>query len=349
MLLLIVLLGGGVFYCMDILEEIAHTNGYLKAFYCLVFAFVIFYLAVLIGQKTYHYTHFYAYLLFGFSFILLHYLLVDNLSLSLVLVSIMGLGMLVAVIFLVFEWKKFYRHNEFSYFSFLYFLIPLMLFIALDPSISPKVQLNTDLLKTTTLKDLIYGCDNNDSKACYELAEKYGQETMADNGKVLQTYEKSCVLENAKACYHLGLLYLNSEEVVQNYITAKDYFQKACDMGYGLGCNNLGVLLERGLGVAQDSHKAKDYYQKACDFREGLGCNNLGVLLQNDTNTTQNFEQARQYLTFACALENELGCYNLGMLYQNGIGVTQNTSIGQWYYNKACKLGMLSACNKGTE
>ena len=55
--------------------------------------------------------------------------------------------------------------------------------------------------------------------------------------KAASLYNKSCDLGHSKACYNLGVMYVEGEYFLQDYIRALELFTKACGMNLKEGCD----------------------------------------------------------------------------------------------------------------
>ena len=108
-----------------------------------------------------------------------------------------------------------------------------------------------------------------------EVAEK----RYIGDGESLKQLRKACYLNNGFVCSRLGFLYMNGEDVKQNYSKAKKYYSKACALNDKTGCYMLGVFYEYGSGSLEQNYlKAKKYYSKACDLNVSMGCSAFAAL-----------------------------------------------------------------------
>jgi TPR repeat protein len=49
-------------------------------------------------------------------------------------------------------------------------------------------------------------------------------------------------MNHQKACYNLGVMYLEGDFLAINKTKAKEYFEKSCNLGYSNACKELGKL-----------------------------------------------------------------------------------------------------------
>lgn len=94
-----------------------------------------------------------------------------------------------------------------------------------------------------------------------------------------KSFERSCELGYAEACFSLGLLWSNGVGGAKDVAAALRLYEHACQGGSPSGCYSVAVRFDVD-GVGQDLAKARGYYQKACDGAYGKACNNLAPMLE---------------------------------------------------------------------
>ncbi|ENU27824.1 tetratricopeptide repeat protein [Acinetobacter modestus] len=90
----------------------------------------------------------------------------------------------------------------------------------------------------------------------------FSMETLANpkfSNDLLRKAENGDVL----AQYNLGWVYQNSQDVIQNYEKAFEWYSKAANQGNAQAQYNLGSLYQNGQGVEKDDKKAFEWYRKA--------------------------------------------------------------------------------------
>lgn len=97
--------------------------------------------------------------------------------------------------------------------------------------------------------------------------------------------KKSCILNNATACFYLSGMYINGvykQEVrppnpqPSDFLVQKDMKQafefayKACDLDNMYACANLAQMYKKGDGTDKNEKKAEQFKKKAFEMQEAL-------------------------------------------------------------------------------
>ena len=96
----------------------------------------------------------------------------------------------------------------------------------------------------------------------------------------------------------------------------------AADQGFALAQNRVGISFERGEGVVQDVLTAIEWYRKAAAQGERYGQNNLGRILIFVRGVPQDPAQAYELSGRSAAQGNPYAAYNLAYMFENGLFVT---------------------------
>lgn len=132
-------------------------------------------------------------------------------------------------------------------------------------------------------------------------------------------YEKSIALGVTSAYLTLGNAYYQ----IEDYYNAVKYYKIGCEkvnVNQALACYNLGVSYDKGEGVRQDYRKAYELFKKTCDMKYGgLSCSALGSMYENGEGVRQNLSIAKQYYGKACDLGDQRGCDNYRKLNNQGV------------------------------
>lgn len=139
-------------------------------------------------------------------------------------------------------------------------------------------------------------------------------------GANIQTLTQQCEANNAKACYDLGVAYVNGKGVPTNQKKAFELFQKACDLGSAYGCFGVGSLYSSGTGVAKDLSKAFSLLKKACDMGWAKACYNVGSYYYDGTGVKKDINAAKNYSKKACSMGDQRGCKNYKIMLRQGGG-----------------------------
>jgi uncharacterized protein len=83
---------------------------------------------------------------------------------------------------------------------------------------------------------------------------------------------------DANAQYHLALMYIDGEGVLQDYETAVKWYRLAAEQGLAEAQSNLGVMYGKGKGVLQDYKTAVKWYRLAAEQGLAEAQYNLGVM-----------------------------------------------------------------------
>jgi hypothetical protein len=102
--------------------------------------------------------------------------------------------------------------------------------------------------------------ERGDVSAQIRLAEKYQYEWRSnpDSGERSAHWYKRAALKGApEAQYRLGRMYLNGDDVPQDYRAAREWIQLAADQGYAPALRDLRWMHEKGMGRGPNTEKPK--------------------------------------------------------------------------------------------
>lgn len=163
---------------------------------------------------------------------------------------------------------------------------------------------------------------------------------------------------NAQAQFHLGMRYLDGEDVEQNDINAATWIKKSAEQGSEAAQNNLGWMYENGRGVEKDYSKAFYWYLQAAEQGNAGAQFNVGVSYRSGRGIQQSNEDAVYWYTKSAGQDYAHAQFNLGYMYDYGFGVTQSDSMAFNWYSRAasngiakakCTLGWMYQHGKGVE
>lgn len=183
-------------------------------------------------------------------------------------------------------------------------------------------------------------CRAGSAEACafegLHLAER------ADRGTdAVQALERSCELESAAGCAHLGFLYAVGKIVKRDDHRATPLYVKSCDLGDAQGCYNAGLMSEDGRGVAKDLARAAARYAEGCENGSSTACTNLGFLYERGNGVKRDEARAAALYEKGCAGSscqpaNLAGCVNLGRAFRDGMGVGKDPARAAPIFEEAC-------------
>lgn len=93
--------------------------------------------------------------------------------------------------------------------------------------------------------------------------------------QTIQEYQQSCNTGSNKACFNLGLKYLDGNGVLQSDLKATELWVKSCYLGHVNACNNAAYMHEKGRGVTKNPSKAISLYRKGCNRGDTTACKSL--------------------------------------------------------------------------
>ena len=156
---------------------------------------------------------------------------------------------------------------------------------------------------------------------------------------------------NARAQTHLGWMYSEGINVVQDYNKAFEWLESAAEQNYPLAQMHLGALYEKGEGVDQNACKAYIYYEKAFQkaLIDALAADPeaqfvLGVMYKK----LYKLEESIKWFRKAANQGSANAQFNLGMIYANGLGVEKDEQKAVELFRKAAEQRDANAqCNLG--
>ena len=114
----------------------------------------------------------------------------------------------------------------------------------------------------------------------------------------------------------------------------------AADQGFALAQNRVGISFERGEGVVQDVLTAIEWYRKAAAQGEPYGQNNLGRILIFVRGVPQDPAQAYELSGRSAAQGNPYAAYNLAYMFENGLFVTADRRTAARWYRYSLENGL---------
>ena len=112
----------------------------------------------------------------------------------------------------------------------------------------------------------IKAAERGDGEAANRLAACYSDGTFKGNtDKVVFYLNKAAALDNAAACYNVGMNYIKGIDgyYPKDKFQAFIYMKKAADLGHVDACAVLGYMYEKGFGCEKNIELAKEYKTKA--------------------------------------------------------------------------------------
>lgn len=177
--------------------------------------------------------------------------------------------------------------------------------------------------------------------------------------QALKYLNTACDEKNSKACFVLGNLYNEGDEITQNVSKANQYYKKAeklyineCNNENGKSCLNLAGIYKDGYGQIKKSKS--DFYlylskgmplqKKTCIKGDINMCYSTGVMYENGRLVEKDLSEAKEYFEIGCKLKSGASCHSLGNMYQFGSGVDKDEFKGLKYTKLGCSYGNSYAC-----
>ena len=108
---------------------------------------------------------------------------------------------------------------------------------------------------------------------------------------------------DARAQYHIGLMYWIGQGTPQDYAQALYWYLKAAKQGNAGAQYELGDMYARGLGVPRDQTQAGAWYSKAADQGHAVAQYNLGVIYERGQGVQQDYARASMWFSLAASHE----------------------------------------------
>jgi len=116
------------------------------------------------------------------------------------------------------------------------------------------------------------------SLAAADLANALSALEKKDYTSAYQEFKTLAEKGDAKAQYHLGMLYKEGQGVLQNKQSAAQWFRKAADQGVAEAQFQLANAYDKGEGVGQSNEFAALWYRKSAERGNPWAQANLGVM-----------------------------------------------------------------------
>ena len=136
----------------------------------------------------------------------------------------------------------------------------------LNTGVGYLVGRGTDKDVDAAEKVYIKAAERGNGEAAWRLAVCYFDGTFKVNtDKSVYYLNKAAALDNAAACYNVGMNYIKGIDgyYPKDTFQAFVYMKKAADLGYVDACARLGYMYENGIGCEKNVELAKEYKAKA--------------------------------------------------------------------------------------
>ena len=110
---------------------------------------------------------------------------------------------------------------------------------------------------------------------------------------------------DAKAQFHLGLMYANGEGVPQDYQEAVKWYRRAAEQGDARAQSNLGLMYDKGQGVPQAYQEAVKWYRRAAEQGRPSAQYNLASMYYSGQGVPQDYVLAHMWANLAASQGGE--------------------------------------------
>lgn len=193
-------------------------------------------------------------------------------------------------------------------------------------------------------------------------------------------YDSLCLRGSGEACFNLGLMRDEGDEVPRDPAQAAGALAHGCELEFAPACNRLGSMLAVGNGAPPDEARAAALFAHACEAGDAPACANFATALREGAGVAPDPVRAAQLEDQACradvltacrrvadrvlrgggrdrpaaadALERLCGaddlpaCANLGLMLIRGDGIAADPTRAVVLYQRACKGGLDVACTR---
>lgn len=142
-------------------------------------------------------------------------------------------------------------------------------------------------------------------------------------------------------------LLVGTEEVIQDFETARIKLEEEAEKGNVLAIYDLGRIYALGLGVEMNHDNADDYYEKAFVGFQKVESNKawkyteyrIGKMYAAGQGTDQDYLKAAEWVQLSAEKKYKYAQYSLGAMYHRGQGVDQDFYRSFELYLKSAKQG----------
>ena len=185
-------------------------------------------------------------------------------------------------------------------------------------------------------------------KLAAELLQKGETEEKVNNYKeALEYYQQAGKLGSSEAIKNIGNFHRDGHAVEIDYKLAMKYYQKSAKLGNAKAMNNIGALYFGGKGVKKDDKKSKEWFKKAFSLGRITAFENLEYLFEFPE-SEEEFNEAIEILNNLAGNGNMDAMFILGNLYSDSSygNWRENNRMAKEWLKKAAKAGHAEAMYK---
>ncbi len=201
----------------------------------------------------------------------------------------------------------------------------------------------TDKNVTEAIKWYEKAAANGEAAACWNLGLVYdNEEEVKDSNKAFYWYKRAAEAGYQDAFNVVGNFYCKGLETEKNITEAIEWYEKAAANGEAAACWNLGLVYDNEEEV-KDSNKAFYWYKRAAEKGFSKACNMIGVWYQNGIKIRKNIPEAIKWYEKAAEQGNINSYYNLGLIYSQE--EVKDEMKAFYWFKKSAETGNPKACN----
>ena len=188
-------------------------------------------------------------------------------------------------------------------------------------------------------------------KLAAELLQKGETEEKVNNYKeALEYYQQAGRLGSSEAIKNIGNFYRDGHAVEIDYKLAMKYYQKSAKLRNAKAMNNIGALYFGGKGVQKDDKKSKEWFKKAFSLGRITAFENLEYLFEFPE-SEEEFNEAIEILNNLAGNGNIDAMFILGNLYSDSSygNWRENNRMAKEWFKKAAEAGHAKAMYKISE
>ena len=119
---------------------------------------------------------------------------------------------------------------------------------------------------------------------------------------------------DADVQFALGIMYVQGQDVPQDYKEAVKWFRLAAEQGVAYAQYNLGVMYDKGQGMLQDDQEALKWYRLAAEQGKASAQYNLGVMYAKGQGMLQDYTKAHMWFNLGASQGHKLAQKNRDIL-----------------------------------
>lgn len=183
-------------------------------------------------------------------------------------------------------------------------------------------------------KRKIASIDPADAEKCKELTLGVEAAEKADFTKAKSIFEKLAGKNCPGALANLGQMYQHGKGVTKNPQKAIEYYKMSAEQGNTTAFVDVGLIYATNENI-QNFQLAKEYFEKAVEYDDPTGLFLAAGMYQNGIAGPQDYKKAVSYYERAGALGKLKAFQALGEMYRDGEGVKKDQAKANAYFEKA--------------